>query len=87
MPNQRSNPDSAQTGQHRPRRSPHQPKEAIDVQANVRARPLRPLHSGQHRPRHQDLELKKRPMFKSTIKLVRYALSTLASTGLGISVN
>jgi hypothetical protein len=33
------------------------------------------------------LELKKRPMFKSTIKLVRYALSTLASTGLGISVN
>jgi hypothetical protein len=26
---------------------------------------------------------KKQPMFKSTIKLVRYALSTLASTGLG----
>jgi hypothetical protein len=45
-----------QSGQHRPRRSPHRQEEA-------------------------------KPMFNSTFKLVRYALSTLAGTGLGINLN
>jgi hypothetical protein len=53
------------------------------------SRPTRIAHQpGQHRPRrspHQHEEGK--PMFKSTFKLVRYALSTLASTGLGVNMN